>query len=245
MSYEEIWLRTKDNLKLQGWLLLQDDKPETRNTIVFLHENAGNIGLRMDWFEIVYKNLGVNVLAVAYRGYSRSQGKPNQEGILLDVEAMLEFAKSEPRINNERVFLLGRSLGGASCVFTAAKLAQQDDEWIKGIIIENTFSSISKIADRLFGFLKAIPNIKRKMLRLDWDSEAKIAQVRLPILLIAGQRDQLCPMSMTMELYNAATKTQKKTLYTVPGGDHNDTFLRAGPQYVTRLRTFMCECLGE
>ena len=78
MSYEEIWLRTKDNLKLQGWLLLQDDRPETRNTIVFLHENAGNIGLRMDWFEIVYKNLGVNVLAVAYRGYSRSQGKPNQ-----------------------------------------------------------------------------------------------------------------------------------------------------------------------
>lgn len=93
--------------------------------------------------------------------------------------------------------------------------------------------------------MKAIPNIKRKMLRLDWDSEAKIAQVRLPILLIAGQRDQLCPMSMTMELYNAATKTQKKTLFTVPGGDHNDTFLRAGPEYVTRLRTFMCECLGE
>ena len=48
-----------------------------------------------------------------------------------------------------------------------------------------------------------------------------------------------------MELYNAATKTQKKTLFTVPGGDHNDTFLRAGPEYVTRLRTFMCECLGE
>mmetsp|Transcript_13778 Transcript_13778/g.17412 ORF Transcript_13778/g.17412 Transcript_13778/m.17412 type:complete len:209 (-) Transcript_13778:780-1406(-) len=72
MEYEEIWIQTKDNLKLQGWLLLQREKPETRNTIIFLHENAGNIGLRMDWFEIVYKQLNVNVLAVAYRGFSRS-----------------------------------------------------------------------------------------------------------------------------------------------------------------------------
>mmetsp|Transcript_43563 Transcript_43563/g.57683 ORF Transcript_43563/g.57683 Transcript_43563/m.57683 type:complete len:87 (+) Transcript_43563:959-1219(+) len=85
-----------------------------------------------------------------------------------------------------------------------------------------------------------IPNIKRKMLRLDWNSEEKIAKVRLPMLLIAGQRDQLCPMTMTMELYNAATSTVKKELFTVPGGDHNDTFLRAGPEYAKKLRSFMC-----
>ena len=108
---------------------------------------------------------------------------------MLDAEAMLEFAKTEPRINNERVFIVGRSLGGATAVHTAARLAKQDDEWVKGVILENTFTSVSKIADSLFPFLKAIPNLKRKMLRLDWNSESKIADVKLPILFVAGQRD--------------------------------------------------------
>ena len=77
MKYEEIWLRTKDNLKLQGWFLYQPTDTQKRETLVFFHENAGNIGLRMDWFEIVYKQLEVNIVAVSYRGFSRSQGKPN------------------------------------------------------------------------------------------------------------------------------------------------------------------------
>lgn len=57
MQYEEIWLRTKDNLKLQGWFLYQPTDSHKRETLVFFHENAGNIGLRMDWFEMVYKQL--------------------------------------------------------------------------------------------------------------------------------------------------------------------------------------------
>ena len=43
---------------------------------------------------------------------------------MLDSEAILEYAKSEDRINNERVFLVGRSLGGAVATHTVAKLAE-------------------------------------------------------------------------------------------------------------------------
>lgn len=72
MHYEEIWIETKDKLKLQGWFLFQREEAPKKNTIIFLHENAGNLGLRMDWFEIIYKNLQCNILAVAYRGFSHS-----------------------------------------------------------------------------------------------------------------------------------------------------------------------------
>ena len=169
--------------------MYQAEDTRKRNTLIFFHENAGNLGLRLDWYELVYKNLQCNILSVAYRGFSRSQGKPSQEGILLDTEAILEYAKSEDRINNDRVFIVGRSLGGAVSTFTVAKLAEQGDEWIKGVILENTFSSIEKIADRLFPFLKAIPNIKKKMLRLDWDSEGQIGKIRKPIMFVAGIKD--------------------------------------------------------
>ena len=66
----------------------------------------------------------MNIVAVAYRGYSSSEGSPTQEGIMLDTEAVLEYAKTEPRINNEKVFLLGRSLGGAVGIHTCARLAE-------------------------------------------------------------------------------------------------------------------------
>ena len=51
ITFEEIWLKTKDNLRLQGWFMFQPTEAERRETFVFFHENAGNLGLRLDWFE--------------------------------------------------------------------------------------------------------------------------------------------------------------------------------------------------
>jgi hypothetical protein len=51
-----------------------DTDYQNRDTVVFLHENAGNIGLRLDYFELLFKKVGVNVLAFGYRGYGRSEG---------------------------------------------------------------------------------------------------------------------------------------------------------------------------
>ena len=151
--------------------MYQPHETDQRETIIFLHENAGNIGMRLDWFELMYKKLQVNIVAVAYRGYSSSEGYPHQAGIMLDTDAILEYVKTEPRINTDKVFLLGRSLGGAVATYTQAKLADQNDEWIKGVILENTFTSISSMADILFPFLKKLEPLKSMMLKLDWNSE--------------------------------------------------------------------------
>ena len=102
----------------------------------------------------MYKKLQVNIVAVAYRGYSCSEGSPTQHGLMLDTDAILEFVKTERRINNNKVFLHGRSLGGAVASHTMAKLADEKNEWIKGVVIESTFTSISGMADLLFPFLK-------------------------------------------------------------------------------------------
>lgn len=245
MTYEEIWLKTKDNLKLQGWFMYHPEDAASKSTIIFLHENAGNIGLRLDWFAMVYHQLNVNVVCVAYRGFSRSEGAPSQEGILLDAEAMLDFAKSESRINNDRVFVLGRSLGGAVAIHAVEKLARQGDEWIKGVILENTFTNISEMADKVFPFLKLVGSLKEKMLRLDWNSKKRIGEITAPIFLITGSKDMLVPFSMTSDLNEAATKTSHKEMWVIENGTHNDSFMRAGPLYPARLAKFMAKCLGE
>ena len=49
IDYEELSITTEDGLKLQGWLMTVGQYTN-KDTILFLHENAGNIGLRLDYF---------------------------------------------------------------------------------------------------------------------------------------------------------------------------------------------------
>jgi hypothetical protein len=50
-----------------------------------MHENAGNLGLRIPYYELIIKNLGFNILSIAYRGYSYSdQISPTEEGLKKD-----------------------------------------------------------------------------------------------------------------------------------------------------------------
>lgn len=74
----------------------QNQDGSERNTVIFFHENAGNIGLRMDYFSMLYHEMGFNVLAFAYRGYSESAleaGSPNEEVLKQDARAIVTFTQ--------------------------------------------------------------------------------------------------------------------------------------------------------
>ena len=77
-----------EDLTLRGWFI-RAEHGLSKKTIVFMHENAGNIGLRMDFFEHMVGSLEVNILTVAYRGYSQSQGTPTEIGLKRDGLAIM------------------------------------------------------------------------------------------------------------------------------------------------------------
>ena len=65
--------------RIDGWHMYHDntadqsvEKKHKTPTVLFFHENAGNIGLRMDFFSMLYHDLDFDILAFAYRGYSDS-----------------------------------------------------------------------------------------------------------------------------------------------------------------------------
>jgi len=53
---------------------------------------------------------------VAYRGYTRSTGEPSEQGLYLDAQAVSDYVSNCQKINKEKVFLMGRSLGGAVAI---------------------------------------------------------------------------------------------------------------------------------
>lgn len=70
--------------------------------------------------------------------------------------------------------MVGRSLGGAVATHLISDPKCESESVFKGVVIENTFTGISDMADALFPFLKAIPAIKKRMLKLNWDSHSKV-----------------------------------------------------------------------
>ena len=74
-----------------------------------------------------------NVLLVAYRGYSDSEGTPTESGLKKDSVSILEKAIEIAKYKNLPIVVFGRSLGGAAALYacTQEKIASN----IQGIIL--------------------------------------------------------------------------------------------------------------
>lgn len=206
---------------------------------MFFHENAGNIGLRLDYFQMLYHEASADILAVAYRGYSDSTGKPNEEGLKLDAEAVMKFVRSdlaEHYSNRGGVFVIGRSLGGAVAAHAVSSLPDRGTKFIDGLVLENTFTSIDAMADAMFSY---IAKLKWLVLTNHWRTIDLVSKIELPIFYVTCSHDEIVPSHMTHSLYEASTAAQFKQIWVNPDGSHNDTWAVGKQTYLSNLRAFM------
>jgi len=150
----------------------------------------------------------------------------------LDADAVLQYLDQHPKLTNSRKIAFGRSLGGAVSVALAHRFPKQ----VHGLILENTFMSVSSMVDVL---MPAVAPLKDLVLRIKWDSDAKISSLTQPILFISGDSDQLVPPQHMKTLHELATKSLGKEFYSVLSGTHNDTWERDGSEYYKRLKAFI------
>ncbi|KAF4038467.1 alpha/beta hydrolase fold [Phytophthora infestans] len=235
IEYEDLMIPCKDGVKINAWLMKQKEH-STRPTLIFFHGNAGNIGYRLPNAVQLFRKVGANILLVDYRGFGHSEGTPSEEGIKLDAEAVLDAMYARTDIDSSNLVAFGRSLGGAVSVY----LAEKEPSRVAAVVLENTFLSISAMVDALMPFLTYV---KPLVLRMDWDNERAIQKLKQPILFIAGMQDELVPHSHMEKLRSLATSSQRVVWFPVPGGTHNDSWLRGGDKYYSELRQFL-EALG-
>lgn len=243
IPFESHMITCADGVNIHSWLLLHPDSQRDRNpTIIFFHGNAGNIGLRLPNAIQMYRDLNCNILMVEYRGYGDSDNvSPSEPGLKLDAEAALRFISSHPSIDSSRIFVFGRSLGGA-VAFHLAHYAQEHSLELAGLIVENTFLSISHMVDHLMPYVKLF---KPLVLRIGWDNSLLVTNIQVPILYLAGSDDELVPHNHMMQLYKASNKSSVLArMYIIPGGTHNETWLQGGRRYWEEIRSFFGQALA-
>jgi len=215
-------------------------------TILFCHANTGNIGLRIPNFAKMIETLQVNIFALDYRGFGNSEGTPDETGIIQDALSSWEWlqgAAKDGRIDGERIFVFGRSLGGAVSIALAHTLQQRGEAVPRGIILENTFTSISDLVDSLFPFI-AYEALKKRFLRIHWESIKRVPDITVPLLFLTGEKDEMIPPSHSGALKAKAVKSSLRRQVIYPEGMHNDTWEKGGDQYWKDMAQFVVEALA-
>ena len=240
LRFEDVYIKCPDGEVIHSWLILQPgEASKSAPTVMYFHGNAGNIGMRLPLYNDMCNRCKVNVMAVEYRGYGNSSGIPSEEGLRMDADAALNWLMTEcESVNRKRIFLFGRSLGGAVATWLASKHASSPV--FKGLILENTFSSIGELALKLFPLLKMFRFLLPVLLKNKWDSEQQIRSVTVPVLFLAGLKDAMIPISHMRALYNASSENSPSRIFKeFPEGGHNDTPIKHKEEYNQVLEEFL------
>ena len=144
----------------------------------------------------------------------------------VDARAARDYVVRRPDVDLRRLVYFGESLGSA----VAAELAVEHRP--AALILRSPFTSATDMAQFHYGFLPV-----RWLLRDLFPTLDRIAHVRAPLLIIAGDRDGIVPIDQSRRLYEAAH--EPKSMLVIPGADHNDEPLQGGKQMTDAVLQFL------
>lgn len=196
--------------------------------VLFFHGN-GEIVADYDDMGHLYTRMGMNFIAVDYRGYGRSTGSPTVATMMMDCHAVFEFVKGWLDGNGYTgpLIVMGRSLGSAS----ALELASRHKDRIDGLIVESGFAHTGPLLELVGANTRAMGFNEEKGFR----NLEKIRTWDKPALIIHAEFDHLIPFSEGQTLYEACPSSDR-TLLKIPGANHNDIFLKGLDAYMNAVK---------
>jgi uncharacterized protein len=222
LDYEDVWFDVSDEVRLHGWMV---PSAGSSALMLFCHGNAGNVSHRVDNLRRLH-DIGLNVFIFDYRGYGQSSGRITEAGFYLDAEAAYTVARKYAVAQNLKLVIFGRSLGGTAAVHLGAQFT------CSGIILESAFTHMAAMAQVHF----PLP-VPGGLLRHKLNALEKIRRIKAPVLFFHGDHDNIVPINLGRELFDA-TRAPKEFI-TIQGAGHNDTYFVGGQVYFDKLRDFI------
>jgi len=192
--------------------------PAAKFTLLVSHGNAEDLGDDRDWL-LSLRQAGFNVFAYDYQGYGTSQGKPTEKTAYDDENAAYDYLTTSLKTPANNVIIFGRSVGSGPAVHIAVRRPAA------ALILQSPFLSAFRVVTKIpiLPFDK-FPNYK------------EIGRVRCPLLIIHGSQDSIINIQHGQKLF--ALANDPKQFLAVPGADHNDVDMVAGPSYFHAIGAF-------
>ena len=199
-------ITTVDNESLVGWYL-----PASVNcpTLLMFHGNAQRLWPKDPELQLL-RDQGLGFLNVAFRGYSGSAGKPSEQGLYNDARAAYAHLRSNG-VPATDIVVRGFSLGGAPSTLLAT------EQEIGALILGAPFFSAVQMGKDRLPFMPV-----GLLLKHDFRTDLRIADVAAPVLIGHGEADNIVPAWHSERLQALAPDNIHRV--TFPDVDHNSLF---------------------
>ena len=223
---EDFQLTTRDGLRLGAWFVPGRGAPP-RPAVLVANGNAGDRSDRAPLAQAL-ASAGYSVLLFDYRGYGGNRGSPTEEGLLDDARAAANFLRDRSDVDRARIAYFGESLG--SGVVTALAVERPPS----ALILRSPFTSFAEVGSHHYPWLPVSLFIRDRYPIID-----QISDVRAPVLIIAGDRDDIVPPRFSRAVYDKAA--EPKRLLVIERAGHNDRELLSGERMMTAITQFLGE----
>ena len=184
---EEIVVTTRDGERVILWHV---PPKGGRPVVVFFHGNGEVLAWRVPRFRALTAD-GTGLVALSFRGYAGSTGKPTEQGLLDDGAAAYEFAVA--RYSSALVVPWGYSLGSGVAIAVATTRP------VGAVVVEAPYTSIVDVAADAYPFFPV-----RWLMRDRFHSDARIGALKAPLLVMHGEKDTVISAALGRRLYALA-----------------------------------------
>ena len=201
--FEELFIKTKDNISLNGLLFKTDSSP--KGLIFYLHGNGGTL---TTWGRVAktYTDLNYDVFILDYRSYGKSEGTiSSQDQMFSDIQTVYDNLKT--RYAESKIIVLGYSIGTG----LAAKLASTNHP--KQLILQAPYYSLSDLMRHDF------PVIPTFLLKYKFETDKYIKDCKMPVTIFHGNDDKVIYYESSLKLKELFKPTDK--LIILDGQGHN------------------------
>lgn len=238
IATETVETTTADGLKVKAWWI-----PLTgshRPPVIVVHGLGASKEHMMNYI-LLARQAGHPVLAIDLRGHGESDPSLTTLGYRepRDIHAWLDFLEGR---GFNRAILWGTSLGAVTSLRAAA-----EDGRVAGVIADAPFDTLRNTlaihGKYLFG-LPPFPFAPATAWQLgrklhfdvdDVDSVAAVRRIRVPVFILAAEKDRRMPLPTVRRIYDAAGDPKK--WWVIPGADHETrTFL---PDFQAQVTEFL------
>jgi fermentation-respiration switch protein FrsA (DUF1100 family) len=200
---EEHFLTTSDGERVIVWHV--PAKPG-HAVVIYFPGNGDTLAGSAGRFGAITSD-GTGLVALSYRGYAGSSGRPSEQGLIADAEATYAFASA--LYPADRMVVWGFSLGTGVAVALAA------DQRIGKLILEAPYTSIADVAAAQFPMVPV-----GLLIRDPFHSDQRMARVIAPLLIMHGGRDSTVPIGFGQRLF--ALAREPKQFVRFDQGGHDD-----------------------